>query len=193
MLGVEDVRKCQKVLGLTVRGVDDDARTSLPTTYTRNVIPAQRSQIPDPQSARKWTHSHVIAQNLMKPRDDVEIGLLIGANCPRAIKPGEVIPGADDDSYAVRTPLGWGIIGNSSAPNEIEGIYNNVVSRVVENGKTTRRCYFASRTVTKELIIPDQVNKCLSKILARALKVNHSHSMIASLWRSSVKEYTGVR
>ena len=160
MLGVQDV-KCQKVSGLKIRGVDDDAMISLPTTYTRNVIPAQRSQIPDPRSARKWTHLHVIAENLMKPRDDVEIGLLIGANCPRAIKPREVIPGADDDPYAVRTSLGWGIIGSISATKETEDMVgvNNVVSRVVENGKITRRCYFAFRTVTKELITPDQVNK----------------------------------
>ena len=129
MLGVEDI-KCQKVLGLTVRRVDDDAKISLPTAYTRNVIPAQRSQIPDPQSAPKWTHLHIIAQNLMKPQDDVEIGLLIGANCPRAIKPHEVIPGTDDDPNTVRTSLGWGIIGSISAPNEIDDIFgvNNVES-----------------------------------------------------------------
>ena len=38
-------------------------------------------------------------------------GLLIGLNCPRAIKPLEVIPGKDNDPYAKRTALGWGIIG----------------------------------------------------------------------------------
>ena len=43
---------------------------------------------------------------------DVEIGLLIGASCARAIKPREVIPGMDDDPYAMRTALGWGLIGN---------------------------------------------------------------------------------
>ena len=108
----------------------------------------------------------------MKPRDDVEIGLLIGVNCPRAIKPCEVIPGADDNLYAVRTSLGWGIIGSISAPTDIEDIFgvNNVVSRFVENGKITRRCYFACRTVTKDLITPIQVNKMLEQDFSESIE-----------------------
>ena len=47
----------------------------------------------------------------MPYQHDVDMGLLIGANCTKAIKPREVIPGADDDPYAVRTTLGWGVIG----------------------------------------------------------------------------------
>ena len=41
----------------------------------------------------------------------VEIGLLIGINCIRAIKPKEIISGGDDKPYAQRTILGWGIVG----------------------------------------------------------------------------------
>ena len=40
-----------------------------------------------------------------------EVGLLIGANSARAIKPHEVILGNDDDPHAKRTALGWEIIG----------------------------------------------------------------------------------
>lgn len=164
MLGVEDV-KCQKVSGLVVRGLDDETRIPLPKTYTKDAIPAQRSQIPDPQSAKIWPHLYVIAGDLMTFRDDIEIGLLIGANCPRAIKPREVIPGKADDPCAVRTTLGWGIIGNISAANETDDMVavNKVVSHVVENGKVTKRCCFAFRTVTKELITPDQVNKMFER------------------------------
>ena len=39
------------------------------------------------------------------------MGLLIGSNCPNAIKPKQVIPGRSNDPYAIRTLLGWGIIG----------------------------------------------------------------------------------
>ncbi|XP_047502961.1 uncharacterized protein LOC125048341 [Penaeus chinensis] len=41
----------------------------------------------------------------------VEVWLLIGLNCIRAIKPRELIPGKDDEPYAKRTLLGWSIIG----------------------------------------------------------------------------------
>ena len=42
---------------------------------------------------------------------DAYVGLLIGANCTKGIKPREVILGTDDDPYAMRTMLGWGVIG----------------------------------------------------------------------------------
>lgn len=45
----------------------------------------------------------------MPLRTDVEVGLLIGTNCARAIKPREIIPGIIP--YAKKTVLGWGIIG----------------------------------------------------------------------------------
>ena len=47
----------------------------------------------------------------MPYREDVEVGLLIGANCARAMKPTEVIPGLEDDPYAKKTALGWRVIG----------------------------------------------------------------------------------
>ena len=44
-------------------------------------------------------------------KNNVEVGLLIGCNYPKALKPKEVILGNDSDPYAVKTELGWGIIG----------------------------------------------------------------------------------
>ena len=43
--------------------------------------------------------------------EDVEIGALIGLNCPRAVRPREVIHGKQNDPYAVRSLLGWHING----------------------------------------------------------------------------------
>ena len=60
----------------------------------------------------QWDHLNRIASELMPYRDDIEVGLLIGTNCPKAIKPREVIPGADHDPYGIKTDLGWGIIGS---------------------------------------------------------------------------------
>ena len=47
----------------------------------------------------------------MPYKEDLDVSLLLGINCARAIKPSEVIPGNDDDPCAQRTTLGWGIIG----------------------------------------------------------------------------------
>ncbi|KAF0305352.1 hypothetical protein FJT64_023010 [Amphibalanus amphitrite] len=52
-----------------------------------------------------------VAEKMPEYHADAEIGLLLGVNCPRIIKPREVIPGEEDDPWAVRTLLGWGIVG----------------------------------------------------------------------------------
>lgn len=40
------------------------------------------------------------------------VGLLIGYDCARALKPKQVISGEDYDPYAVKTDLGWSIVGS---------------------------------------------------------------------------------
>jgi hypothetical protein len=56
----------------------------------------------------------------MHLQEGMDVELLIGANCPQAIVPREVIPGQRNEPYAQRTDLGCGIIGNVSPPNMIE-------------------------------------------------------------------------
>ena len=54
----------------------------------------------------------------MPYREDIEIGLLVGSDCSRAIIPREVITGKGDDLYAQRTDLGWAIIGMVGKDNQ---------------------------------------------------------------------------
>ena len=107
----EETITSQKITGLVVRGVQEETDILLPRTYTRRIIPARRSQIPRPETARKWPHLRRMADCLMPYRDNMDVGLLLGINCASAIKPREVIPGNDNDPYAKRTALGWGVIG----------------------------------------------------------------------------------
>jgi hypothetical protein len=112
VLGEETVTvSCRKVNGLVVRGAKESIEVSLPDVYTRQSIPAQPSQIPIPETARRWHHLSEVAEQLTPFLKDVDIGLLIGMNCPRAIRPMRIEAGDDDDPYGVYTSLGWGVIG----------------------------------------------------------------------------------
>jgi len=104
----EDEITNQKINGLTVRGVSENTEISLPRTYSRDIIPAKRSQIPTPETACKWPHLKRIADYIMLYNDNLDVSLLLGINCAHAIKPREIIPGNDDDPYAKRTAVGWG-------------------------------------------------------------------------------------
>ena len=105
-----EVVESRKVKGLTVMDLKHQNSISLPQTFTRQTIPFKSSQIPKPEVAKCWEHLRPIANELMPYRKDLDIGLLIGTNCPRAIKPREIIPtiSSDDDPYGVRTDLGLG-------------------------------------------------------------------------------------
>lgn len=110
MLAEDKTVPSTRFKGLMVRGHDSDVRISLPETYSRNIIPANRNHIPTPSIAKTWTHLSAIADKLL-PLKDCEIGLLIGYNCPRALMPRDVIPPDDDGPFAQKTDLGWGIVG----------------------------------------------------------------------------------
>ncbi|XP_022102427.1 uncharacterized protein LOC110985605 [Acanthaster planci] len=100
----------RKIRGLQVRGYDSNLRITLPTAYTRGIMPANRTHIPTADMARRWPHLDKIARELM-PVADCEVGILIGYNCPQALAPREVIAPVDNEPYGQRTDLGWGIIG----------------------------------------------------------------------------------
>ena len=104
--------------GLVVRGYTEDVEIPLPKTYSRSSIPAKKSQIPRPESAVNWPHLRRISEKIMPLDEDIEVGLLSGLNCARAIKPLEVIPGKQDDPYAKKTALGRGIIGAVRSSSE---------------------------------------------------------------------------
>ena len=160
----EDFIACQKINDLVVPGVNENQEVMLPKTYLRKEIPAKRGQIPRPETVKKWPHLKRIKEHLLPYQHDTYVGLLIGANCTKAIKPREVIPGADDDPYAVRTTLGWGVIGviNQSTIDSQENSYcscNRIVSREIEDSLVKTVSHVVAKTSAKELFIPAQVNR----------------------------------
>ena len=94
---------------------------------------------------------------------DVEIGLLIGASCARAIKPREVIPGMDDDPYAMRTALGWGLIGNLNLTYSSEESEHCTCDLIIsqENGVQASKTigHFVLQTHVKEVLTPAKIGK----------------------------------
>ncbi|KAI3351065.1 hypothetical protein L3Q82_005632 [Scortum barcoo] len=102
----------ESVSGLRVRGYSSTIQIDLPVTYTKNCIPVNRAHIPTCETAKKWSHLVEIADEI-QPLKNCEVGLLIGYNCSRAMAPRQVILGGDVEPYAVRTDLGWSIVGRS--------------------------------------------------------------------------------
>ena len=93
--------------------------------------------------------------------------MLIGCNCPKAIKPKEVIVGRGEDPYAVRTLLGWGIIGPVSLSECVErdceehavSSCNRIIVGGVDTGSHGINRTFVLSSQTKEEITPCSVKR----------------------------------
>jgi len=95
----------------------------------------------------------------MPYEEGLEIGLLIGCNYPKAIKPKEVILGKGEDLYAVCTLLGWEIIGPVGPAEDMQ--YNcgeqlvlscNRILTCEVNTSRCSNCSFVLNLQTKEEI-----------------------------------------
>ena len=158
MLGREQI-DVNRIEGLIVKRLDEQVEIELPKTYSRDNIPSRRDQIPTPDIADKWKHLKKIKDKLLPYQKDTEVGLLIGCNCPRALKPKEVILGKSEEPYAVRSILGWGIIGPVGVANEdnLQASCNRIVAQESVNSFDTLS--FMLQANSKEIIDPVIISK----------------------------------
>ncbi|KAL9976994.1 hypothetical protein ACROYT_G014349 [Oculina patagonica] len=155
----------QKVDGLVVERFDKKVQLELPKAYSRDSIPARRNQIPRSETASRWPHLQRIKNKIPPYQEQLEVGILIWMQLPRAIKPREVITGKGDDPYAIKTLLGWGIIGPVTPVKELLNDVKNedikchriVIQEIGENKRIDSK--FVINAQTKEVINPYQVKE----------------------------------
>ena len=127
MLGKDASVMSQRATGLRVRGYSSNKLIDLPVTYTRDFIPLERDHIPTCETARSWNHLTSISHEI-PPLLDCEVGLLIGYNCSSALTPRQVISGEDGQPFAVKTDLGWSVVGRlaSADSTDVTGFCHRV-------------------------------------------------------------------
>ena len=57
-----------------------------------------------------WEHLKELVDKVPR-KSDIGIGLLIGANCAKALEPQELMPSEDGGPFAFRSPLGCCVVG----------------------------------------------------------------------------------
>ena len=168
-----------RIDGLEVMSYDKRKRISLPSVFTRESIPASRSQIPTPEGASQWKHLSSIEHQITPYQSGVGVGILIGNNVPSAIRPREIIAGKEEEPYAQRSILGWGLVGmvcgnltnheGQAVTHRINASSFGVALHLASNGKWMEcsdkndqmmaQYIFATRT--KEVIDPVSVRKIM--------------------------------
>ena len=157
----------QRIDDLVVSRFDGKVDVPLPKAYTRIHIPGQRGQIPRPETARKYDHLEEIAEEIPPYEEHLNIGLLIGNNCVHALKPRSTVPGRSNDPYAIRTTLGWGVVGarnHRNHENEIEmttGCHRIATREIASKEASIGK--FVPLKSCKEIIAPSAIKKMFEK------------------------------
>ena len=77
--------------GLQVAGSKDGSTwIKLPRIYTRKHLPLDKKEVATPDKIEEWDYLKTISSEITQT-DDVEVGLLIGVNCMKALEPLRVI------------------------------------------------------------------------------------------------------
>lgn len=92
---------------LEVCDLEDTEYIRLSKVFTHSNIPVQKENIPSQEQLQKWPY----LSEVILPHIDADVGLLIGANNPKAMEPWHIINSQDDGPYAVKTVLGWMVCG----------------------------------------------------------------------------------
>ena len=164
----------RKISGLEVLDYHRECVVKMPAAFTRELVSANRSQIPKPEVAREWQHLKPIADKLTPYHPDAEIFILIGNNCPKAIRPREIVASEDDEQYAQRTVLGWGVIGRVCKSRDEEARQKGVCNRVAASEIHSR---YAFSTKAKEIINPEKVLCVLESDFVETSSKNKPYSV----------------
>ena len=124
----------QRTEGFTVLTYDKKMTIELSKAYSRAAIAYLADHIPSHKVADKWSHLKRTKEQTPMVKENMQVGVLIGCNCPKAVRPLDAIVGDDDDdSYDTKTALGWGIIGPIKFDRPEGDEYITTCNRIITN------------------------------------------------------------
>ena len=134
----QDSDSSRMVRGLLVSSVRNRGTIELPKTYSRRSLPVDRKEIPTPAKLKKWSYLEKILPFCEKEDSKLPIGLIIGANCPVALEPLELIASEGSGPYAFRTRLGWNVVGPIKPSEMQEELGCHRIAIINENDDSLR-------------------------------------------------------
>ena len=111
----EKSENTEAVDGLIISAVDSKKgrpmeQIELPKAYSKNCLPVEREEIATPDKIERWGYLKPVFKALTQ-MDNIEVGMLIGANYMKALEPMKIISSRNGGPYAYRTKLRWCILG----------------------------------------------------------------------------------
>ena len=111
-------------------------------------MPVGKEDIATPSKLKQWKHLESTVGKISQ-NEDISVGLLIRANCAKALEPTDIIPSENDGSYAFKTKLGWCTVGPDNGTSRREICCNWTGVRQADTNEVGKH-FFQAKTVAKE-------------------------------------------
>ena len=170
--------KCQRFENLVIRGLNGNLKIPLPQVYSRKTIPINHQHIPCTDMIDSWPHLEILRDKIA-PKFNCEVGLLIGYDCPTAMKPTNAVsaPANTNGPFGLETELGWGIVGvissntTTNTDKDSIGISHGIAAIPLTGSQIVLPKH------TKEIVFPAE---CL-KLLGRDFEDHDQNEVSSSL------------
>ena len=106
----------------------------LPSAFPKKEIPVDSCEIATARKLKKLDYLERISKEL-RDNEDINVDLLIGANCLGALEPIQFMPRQSGSSYAIRTALGWCVVGPIKAQCHNVVLCNRIAVIKADSGK----------------------------------------------------------
>ena len=94
--------KCS-VVSLVVHNLQEDEFIDLPSVFSTPALQITRDHIPKQEDVKRWLH----LDGIYIPKVEASVGVLIGNDNPKALKPREIEKSRRKGPFVVRTVFGW--------------------------------------------------------------------------------------
>ena len=114
----------------------------------KRYLPVDQEDIATPSKLKQWKYFEGIMDKISEI-DGISVGLLIGANCTKALEPFNIILSCDNGTYAFQKRLGWCIVGPVKWVNRKRLSYSYISVKMADtNG--IERYHFQVKTDVRE-------------------------------------------
>ena len=111
-------------------------------------MPVDKEDVATPSKLKQWKHLESIVDKISQ-KEDISVGLLIGANCADTLEPIDIIPSKNDGQYAFKVKLGWCIVGPVNGTSRKETCCNRIAVRQADTNEVGKH-FFQAKTLVKE-------------------------------------------
>ena len=126
----------------------------LPKTNTKPDLLVDNADITQPSQLKHLDH----ITNQLNLEDNLPVGLLIEANCVKALEPLEILQSRNEGPYAFKTRLGWCIVGPVSQNNKNTVSCNRIAVRQADT-KQVGTHFFQVGNHVHDNEVPDMLKK----------------------------------